>query len=348
VLINFLQDHSANIDGAIRGPGLYLVGPNADIQSLIEAAGGVTQWADRSSIEVISTRVDTGAGNAQTERNTLSLADASSANMIISPHDSVRIHEVFTKVGVGAVSVQGEVRQAGNYQIVRGEHLSDVLMRAGGLTENAYPYGTVFLRRSIAVIEQDSFRRSAQQINDQLLLAMSRPSSDRKLAPDVFTSLQGYVNQLRNQKALGRMTVTADPTMLAANPAADPLLEAGDIVFIPKRPYAVSVMGEVLQQNSVPYQSGLTAAEYIDRAGGFSQFADKSEVFVVLPNGSARRVESSWLSFIESDDIPPGSAVYVGRDIAKYDLRQTIVDMTSIFSTLATTAAALAVLSRNN
>jgi polysaccharide biosynthesis/export protein len=347
VLINFLQDHSTNVDGAIRGPGLYLIGPNADIQSLIEAAGGVTQWADRTSIEVISTHVDTSTGNAQTERITVSLADASSASMTISPHDSVRIHEVFTKVGVGAVTVQGEVRQVGSYQIVRGEHLSDVLMRAGGLTESAYPYGTVFLRRSIAAIEQDSFRRSAQAINDQLLLGISRTSSDTKLSPEVFVALQGYVNQLRNQKALGRMTVTADPAVLAANPAADPLLEAGDIVYVPKRPYAVSVMGEVLQQNSVPYQPGLSAAEYIDRAGGFSQFADKSEVFVVLPNGSARRVESSWFDFVGSDDIPPGSAVYVGRDIAKYDLRQTIVDVTSIFSTLATTAAALAVLSTN-
>ena len=97
----------------------------------------------------------------------------------------------------------------------------------------------------------------------------------------------------------------------------------------------------------MPYKPGLSAAEYIDRAGGYSQFADKSEVFLVLPNGSARRVESSWFDFVESDDIPPGSAVYVGRDIAKYDLRQTIIDMGTIFSTLATSAAALAVLSKN-
>ncbi len=345
ILVNFLQDHSVNVDGAVRGPGLYLVGPSTDIQSLLLAAGGMARWADKSAIEVISTKVDSDTGTAQTERKTVSLAGGADASYIVSPRDEVRINNVYTDVDVGSVTVQGELRHVGTYQIVRGEHLSDLLIRAGGLTESAYPYGTVFLRRSAAAREQGAFRREAGEIEDQLMIAMGRRDPNSKLSPDAFTALQGYVNELKNQKALGRVAITADPALLAANPAIDPLLEAGDVIFVPQRPYSVSILGEVLQPGSVPFMPDMSASDYIDRVGGYSQFADKSETFIVLPDGSARHVERSWLDF-GGDEIPPGSTIYVSRDISGLDLRQIIIDTTQIFSQLAVTAASLAVLAK--
>jgi polysaccharide biosynthesis/export protein len=345
VLINFLGDHSINVDGAVQGAGLYLVGPDADIQSVVAAAGGLARWADRSAIEVISTSVDPNAGSARTERRTLSLAGGADAGFIVSPQDEIRVNEVFTQVGIGSVVVQGQVRNVGTYQIVRGEHLSDLLSRAGGLTESAYPYGTVFLRRSAAEREQDAFRRQAQEIQDQLLVAMSRRDSNSKLSPDAFVAMQGYINQIKNQKALGRVAVSADPAVLAANPDADPVLEPGDVIFVPQRPFSVAVLGEVLQPRNVPFRSDMSASDYIDSAGGYSQFADESETILVLPDGSARRLSGSWFSLGRSD-IPPGSTIYVARDISGIDLHQVIVDTTAIVSQLAVTAASLAVLSR--
>ena len=184
----------------------------------------------------------------------MSLADAAGAGYIVSPRDEVHVNQVFTDIGVGSVVVQGQVRNNGTYQIVRGEHLSDLLARAGGLTDSAYPYGTVFLRRTEAAREKDAFRRQAREIEDQLMIAMSRRDPTSKLAPDAFMSLQGYVNQLKYQKPLGRVTIAAAPAMLAANPALDPLLEPGDVIYIPQRPYSVSVLGEVLQPGSVPFR----------------------------------------------------------------------------------------------
>jgi len=345
VLVNFLQDHSVSVDGAVRGGGLYFVGPDASLQSLLMAAGGLETWADKSAIEVISTSVDANTGAAQTGRKTVSLADAAGADYLVSPHDGVRVNRVFTDVDVGSVTVQGQVRHIGTYQIVRGEHLSDLLLRAGGLTDSAYPYGTLFLRRSVAEREQDAFRREASEIEDQLLLAMSRRDPTSKLSPDAFMAMQSYVSELRNQRALGRVTIVADPTLLAAHPGMDPLLEPGDVVYVPQRPYAVSVLGQVLQPGSVPFRQNMSASDYLEQAGGVSQFADKSEIFLVLPDGSARRVETSWLDF-GGDEIPPGSTIFVARDISGIDLHQIIVDTTQIFAQLATSAAALAVLSK--
>ena len=346
--INFLRDHKVMVGGAVREAGIYLVGPDADLNSLLQAAGGLARWADKSSIEVISTRIDSRSGTAQTRRKKLSLADAEQATFLVAPRDEVHVNQIFTDVGVGQVVVQGQVRNAGTYQIMRGEHLSDVLMRAGGLTESAYPYGTVFLRRSVAAQEKAAFRREADELETQLMIAMSRRDPTSKLSPDAFTALQSYVNQLRYQRALGRITVVADPVLLASNPSLDPLLEAGDVVYIPQRPFAVSVFGEVLQPGSVPFRSNMSAADYVAGAGGYSQFADKAETFLVLPDGTARRVGSSWFDFAKfsSDAIPPGSTIFVARDVSGYDLHEIIVSTTQIFTQLATSAAALAVLSK--
>jgi len=343
VLMNFLEDRSISVDGEVQGPGLYLVGPDADIQSVVTAAGGLGRWADRSAVEVISTSVDTNAGRSQTTRRTLSLVGDADAGYIVSPHDEVRFNEVFTSVGVGSITLQGQVRYAGTYQIVRGEHLSDVLMRAGGLTDSAYPYGTIFLRRSAAQREQGAFQREAREVENQLIIAMSRRDPNAKLSPDAFTAMQAYVNEIKNQQALGRITVVADPAALAANPALDPLLEPGDVVFVPQRPYSVAILGQVLQPGSVPFEPNMSFSDYIDRAGGYSQFADQSETILVLPDGTARRLNGSWFHF-GSDDIPPGSTIFVGRDVSGIDLHQIVVDSTAIISQLAVSAASLAVL----
>lgn len=344
VLINFLDDRTLNVDGAVQGPGLYLVGPDADIRSVLAAAGGLMRMADKGTVEVISTTLDPVAGTSRTERRRLSLADAADVAFIVSPRDEVRVGQVYTMATSGSVMVQGQVKNAGTYRIVRGEHLSELLLRAGGLTETAYPYGTVFLRRSVAQREQETFRRQAQEIENQLLLAMSRRDPNAKLSPDAFSAMQSYIAQIKSQKGLGRIVVTADPAALAANPASDPLLEPNDVVFVPQKPYSVAVLGEVLQPGNIPFSRKMSADDYIERAGGYSRFADEGETILVLPDGSAQRIEHSWFNF-NGDTIPPGSTIFVARDISGIDLHQIIIDTTQIMSQLAVSAASLAVLS---
>ena len=115
----------------------------------------------------------------------------------MKPHDELRFRQVFTQTGIGPVALEGEVRFPGQYKIVRGERLADLLKRAGGLTDVAYPYGTVYLRRSVASLEEDLFRRLADQINNQLLAAMSRTTQSAKLDPQTFGAAQSFVQTLR-------------------------------------------------------------------------------------------------------------------------------------------------------
>jgi len=344
VLVNFLIDHRARLDGAVRGPGAYFVGPNVSLADLVQAAGGTVSWADESGVELLTTAVDGGNGRAASQRQTLPLHQGTLASYVVRARDQLHFNKVFTDTGIGSVTVQGEIRFAGNYPITRGEHLSDVLVRAGGLTSTAYPRGTVFLRKSAAQVEQDGYNRAANEIQSQLVAGMARVGND-KIPGDAVTAIQGFVNQLRTQKPLGRIAIAADPAVLAANPSIDPLLEPGDVVFIPQRPSTVAVLGEVMQPGSYSYQPGMSVGDYIKKAGGYAQFSNDDMTFIVQPDGSARRLESSWLGF-DSTTLPPGSTIVVPRDLAPLYTRQIVLDVTGIMSSLAVTIASLAVLAK--
>lgn len=344
VLINFLIEHRARLDGAVRGPGSYFVGPNVALKDLVQAAGGTINWADETGVELITTAIDHQTGKAVTRHQSLPLRQATLANYTVRPRDTVHFNQVFTDVGIGAVTVQGEVRFAGSYPIVRGEHLSDVLARAGGLTGTAYPYGAVFLRKSAAAAEHEGFIRAASEIENELVIAMTRVGND-KIDPGTFASMQTFINELRTQKAVGRVSITADPSILASRPEIDPLLEAGDVLYIPQRPSTISVLGQVMQPGSFPYRSGLTLGDYIEQAGGYAATSDESLTFIVLPDGSARRVQRSWLSF-DTQSLPPGSTIIVPRDVTPLDTRQLVLDVSSIFSQFAVSLASLAVLAK--
>jgi protein involved in polysaccharide export with SLBB domain len=346
ILVSFLEDHEVTLDGAVRAAGVYVVGPRVNLHDLVTVAGGTDRWADESGVELITTDIDKVSGRATTLRKTLALNDSNLSNYQIRPHDELRFRQVFNDIGLGSVTLEGEVRFPGEYKIVRGERLADLLARAGGLTEVAYPFGTVYLRRSAAALEEESFRRTADQIESQLLLAMSRNSSAPKLDPAAFTATQGFVKTLRTQKGLGRVSIVADPAVLASQPEQNTLLEGGDVIYVPQRPSTVSVLGEVLQPGSFVYRPRFSAEDYLSKAGGTTAYADESLTFIVLPDGSAVKLDRPWVPF-DSQRVPPGSTIVIPRDIAPWQWSDIISNATQVFSQMAVAGASLAVISSN-
>lgn len=346
VLANFLLDRQVYIEGAVRGPGNYFVGSSVRLRDLIQAVGGPIDGADRSSVEVISPQTVPESGLIETVLTAIPLNSGILASYVVKPREIFRFNDLLSQAEIGSVTLQGEFRFTGAFKLMRGQRLSDVIRRAGGLTNMAYPYGTVFLRKSVAASEQDTFVRIAKEIDDQILLAMTR-SGDQRMDPTAVNALRAFGMELRNQKALGRISVVADPSILASRPGLDPFLENGDVIYIPQRPSTVAVMGQVMQPGNFPYEPNATVADYIDKAGGYGSFSDSSKTYIVLPDGSARTIERSWLRFSPATVFPPGSTIVIPRDTSPLDLRQTITGVTQLFSQLAVSIASLAVLSKN-
>jgi protein involved in polysaccharide export with SLBB domain len=141
--------------------------------------------------------------------------------------------------------------------------------------------------------------------------------------------------------------VTADPAVLRMKPELDIVLEPGDTIYIPKRPSTVTVTGEVLNPGSFQQQGGLKLNEYLDMAGGATQNADESRIFVIFPDGSAQPARRGWFSF-NNQMLPPGSTIVVPRDPRPFDTMAFLIAVTDITSKLAVTAASLAVIRNNN
>ncbi len=342
VLMHFLLSQHMSVSGAVLGAGNYLIGPNVTLEDVVAASGGTDGWADLTHVEFISTTISPGTGSANTEHKIVDLTQPAAQAYQVHPHDELRLSQIYSNIGAGSVTLQGQVHSTGTYNIERGERLSDLLLRAGGLTDVAYPYGTVFLRKSAAAAERDGYRRAANEMQNIIVAGLSRIGQD-KISPDAFTALNSFTNQLRNSPALGRISIVADPALLASDPTKDPILEAGDVIFIPQRPNTVTVLGQVNQPGTYLFSSKGTVDYYIDMAGGFSALSDPSLTFVVMPDGTARPANRSWLNF-DSETLPPGSTIVVQRDVAPIDTRQLILDLGSILQSLAISAASLAVL----
>jgi len=185
--------------------------------------------------------------------------------------------------------------------------------------------------------------REARALNAEIAsLGTSPNATDR----DKVSFLTTLAQTVQDQPVLGRITVTADPALLHVHPEFDLILEPGDALEIPPRPATVTVTGEVLNSGSFQYKAGLDVRDYIAVAGGATQGADEERIFVVMPDGSARPVAENWLTFNNSNIIPPGSTVVVPRDLRPFDLQQFLRDASQITSQIALTAASLVVIGR--
>ena len=337
-----LLEQGVAVIGEARRPGLYPMPAGASFTQLLQAAGGATLEADAKSLDYFTPN--------DSERGELPQFKSVSMASLAAPH-AVRSGEIYQlKPGralpeVGSVLLTGEVRFPGRYVISRGERIADVLNRAGGLNENAYPYGAVFTRDSTRAAEAASNRRAANDLREALATAVTKGSINQGQNQASAGFLTDLVSRLETAQPVGRIVIEADPSSLLADPSRNLLLEPGDNLVIPKRPSAVTVTGQVLNAGSFSFDPSGSVADYLKQAGGLAEAADDDRMLVILPNGVARPVKSRFWSY-EPEPIPPGSVIVVPRDAAPFTALLLTERIASILSNLALSAAALVTINR--
>ncbi len=342
-LTNLASDYLVWVNGEVLNPGPLLAADGANLNSVIEAAGGLSRQADLSGVTVTSTDIDPQRGMSRTLRNTYAQRTQDFASVQIRPFDAVTVRAVFSDRIGESITITGQVRYPGTYEYTRDERLSSVLARAGGLTDEAYAYGAVFTRQSAAAAEVQANQREANMLNDAIVTIASQPGVSGTIPPNL-APVQAMVQTLLHQPVLGRISISVDPAILLAHPDRDPLLESGDAIYIPKRPSTVAVTGEVLNAGAFTWKKDMSLDDYIDLAGGEADAAEDSMVFVVMPDGTAVPSNSSWWSFGGATHIPAGATIVVPRDPQPFNLTTFLSVYTDIISKVAITAASLAVI----
>lgn len=331
-------EHTVGIRGEVQRPGFVLIAPGVTLADAIEASGGLTRTANPDNIELSGSLVV--AGRTQTKRQTLALASAAAQQLVSG--DTVQVRKRFNELDNGVVTVAGEVASPGVFDIRRGERLSEVLLRAGGLTANAYPYGAVFQRVRVKEAKRAFYQRAGIEMQNAVLLMTARQKRTAAAAGDatVFQAMRSLADEMKQVEPSGRVVVEADPTVLQVRPDLDVVLEPGDVIEVPKRPSHVIVMGEVLNPGALQFRSGQRAGDYLRSAGGVAQTGDETRTFMILPNGSAEPLKvSSWNE--QPTPIPPGSVIYVPRDPLPLDNTALFQTVLEIAKDVALTAASL-------
>ena len=335
-LLIFTLENASIISGEVRNPGIY---PSWNVSSpsdLLSFAGGKSERAsnkmDIFSDQGLSIKIDL---DENTDLASLGISAGFYANI-----SSLVSDEVFS------ISLEGAFVSPGIYGAKQGEKLSDVIKRAGGYKKNAYPYGGILARKSVAEKEKIAFLKSADQLEESIATAISsgRISSvggDPTLA---LTSISRLISNLEDIEPIGRVVTEFDLDILERSPEKDLLLERGDRIFIPERSSTITVSGQVLSPTSFSFDPKLKVRNYIDLAGGYSEDADKARTLVIYPNGGASRVKN-WPN---SPDLAPGTTLVVPRDPNPFDWLVFSQVLFPIISNFATSAAAIAALGNNN
>lgn len=325
-----LADRVIGVRGGVREPGDYPVAGPLSLSLLLRAAGGLREEADRARVELVPT--------LGTDAAPVLLSDGVGANRVIQPGEAVRVGLLRRPAEARSIMVAGEVMEPGSFDLAPGETLSSLLVRAGGLSPHAYPAGAIFTRESARAAEEEGLRRTAREMDRQLaqLLGGKNPPDPQRVA-----LARQLADELRSSTALGRITVQVDPEILASRPELDIPLQAGDRLFIPKRPATVTVAGEVLSPASLLFDPEKDAEDYLREAGGLTRFADDDRIFLIHPDGSAEPLDQPRARHGRVA-VTPGAMLVVPRDAEPLEILPLAQSITTILSQIAFSAAAIA------
>jgi protein involved in polysaccharide export with SLBB domain len=253
------------------------------------------------------------------------------------------------------VRVEGEVAQPGIYQAKPGDTLAIVLQRAGGLTHDAYLFGSAFYREDVRKSQVDNLdklvRRLEAESSSQLAQASQSlgASSDAAISQARILAAQQAQRQalerIRSLKPEGRIALGLEPQLYNyIDKLPDIRLQNGDRFIIPTRPDFVYVYGAVNTESALIYKADQTVKDYLN-AAGVGSGADRDSVILIRADGSALTRNSGWFGSINSAKVMPGDSIVMPDKLDREATWSAVIrnakDITQIFYQLGLGAAGI-------
>lgn len=309
-------DRWVYIEGEVREPGRYRLYDNMTVEDLIFLAGSYTRGANRLRAEIA--RYDSLGEVALTQ---VGLANGDARRRMLKEDDRVYVRQIPKWQLHRTVVIEGEVMFPGEYVLAgREETLYDLITRSGGLTELAFPEGTILERRSIGL--------TLERLQIPSLLVKSSPVVQDSLGNINRTVLFEY-----DPKSMNRIVLDVERLLETRGEESNIVLEPGDRIYIPPQPSGISVLGAVGANGTIKYQDRRRVRDYIKRAGGFSSVADKDGLRLIKANGEVYSGKSAL-----GLDVDMGDVVVVPTKIKKdRDWTQTLTTVLTATASLVTT-----------
>lgn len=324
------------IEGPVQQPGAYKYADGMTLQDLILRADGFTPKASPSRIDV-ARRITGGKNEGKTQQiahiyhfsvNPNLTLNPGGRNFILHPYDIVYVRSEPGYHKQEEVTIAGQVRYPGTYSLKsKNSRISDLIKRAGGLTNSAYPQGASLYRKLTKTQLQGGIYQAG--VRGILTQTTQRADTTRRKRNQLL--------QLKPKRyKISRVGIQLPQILKHPNSKYDLLLKEGDSLFIPRKLETVFVKGGVYDPTNIRYDKRLTYQDYISAAGGYNQKAEKNQGYVIYANGKVKSVRQ-FLFFKNYPEVKPGATIVVPvkTRVRRLSPLQRTTILSAIISTIA-------------
>ena len=323
--VHDLEDRGGfTIGGEVARPGVYPYAAHTTVEDLIVQAGGLLDGASTVTVEVSrrlkdpkSTTPSNGVGKVYAFSLKEGLVVDGEAGFELAPFDVVEVRRSPGYQPQRQVVLDGEVVFTGNYTLIRkNERLSDLVKRAGGITDDAYVRGGRLIRR---------MNEEERAVRDAALRAAQQNRGADSVSLEKLMADDYYAVGIELDKAL-------------SNPGSDydVVLREGDRLVVPEYVSTVKINGDVMYPNTTVYLKDKRVKYYIAQAGGYGARAKRNKAYIVYMNGRVARVKGRA-------KVEPGCEIIVPskRDRKRMGIAE-ILGLTTSAASIGTMAASIA------
>ncbi|WP_315577972.1 SLBB domain-containing protein [Hoylesella oralis] len=313
------------IHGEVQYPGIYKYADNETIEDFILQAGGLTDRASTVKVDV-ARRVDNPKAfttdSIIAKTYTLSLKDGfvidGTPGFKLMPFDEVYVRKSPGYVTQQNVTIEGQAMFAGTYTLSnKNEKLSDLVRKAGGVTDLAYVKGARLERRITP----------EERLKMQTVMKLLQAQAGEKDSIDISKQ------QLGDTYYVG---IELDKALEKPNGDADLVLREGDKLIIPEYNGTVKISGDVVYPNAVAYEKGKKASYYIDQAGGWGNRAKKSRAIIVYMNGTVAKISHNAKVLPGSEIIVPSKPKPTGNTLGQWlTIGTSVASIATMIATIA-------------
>ena len=345
------------ITGRVINPGYYEILSNEKLSDLIVFSGGIERNASKSLFVF---------NESLGEKGNFIVDLKNASEFTLSKSDSV--HLVKYPTVSNYVKIQGQVKNPGPYPFNSKMNIIDILNATMSLDD--YDFAKTMDLDRLFVFRVDSLKNTPISITTSLKENINLQNGDHITVPlkDVNRKIESIIitgeirvpgiypvnglTSLRNilelsgglnQNALeDGVEIFRDSLKIAWDDDSF-LLNEGDSLNVLKRSGLVFIDGEVNVPGFLIYRKKDSIKKYVKRAGGYTSFAEKDNIYITYPNGISYPV-SSW----SSPKVKEGSHIIVGqrkisgeKDLSGWEIFASI---TSQAGSLATTLLSLSLI----
>jgi len=257
--------------GEVVNPGTYEILESDRILDVLKFALGTKESAYLDQVEIIRYDKTQKFTTLTINLDTAFSNPDSQDNIILKNGDQIYIRAIPDFHKYDQVILFGEVKYPGSYVINNNTTLMEILIRAGGITEDA-DLNNSFLQRTDLEKNYDAEFERLKLLN-----------------PDHMTYLEYEYFKTKIRELKGKFAVDFKKITNSEVQEKEIVLQDGDFIYISAKINAVIVSGQVKNPGLVTFLPGKSSDYYIEQAGGFSWKAHTRKIRII------RAESGEWL-----------------------------------------------------